>query len=185
VIRVNLLPLEERAQQTNPALRLPTRGFWLPLAISIAIFVPLAGIGAMQRVKIASLKSDIAQAEIEERQLKPQIEKVQALEGERADVNQRLVSVTDLARDRYLPVEVMDELAARTPDDLWLTKFNQKTTGELELEGMTFSNLLVADLMTQMEGADIFDGVALTVSERKMIGDNKVVKFTLTSKIKP
>jgi Tfp pilus assembly protein PilN len=185
VIRVNLLPLEEREVQAAPSIRVPKRGFWIPLILSVAILVPLGGIAAMQRMKIASLKSDIEQAEIETRRLKPQIERVQALERERAEVNQRLRSVTGLARDRYLPVEVMDELSARTPDDLWFTKFSQKTNGELELEGMTFSNILVADLMTRMEEADVFDRVDLTVSERKLIGDTKVVHFTLTSKIKP
>jgi Tfp pilus assembly protein PilN len=185
VIRVNLLPLEERVAQTHPSLQMPTRGFWLPLIISIAILVPLAGISVMQRFKIASLKSDIVQAQIETRQLQPQIDKVRALEKERADVNQRLLSVTDLARDRYLPVQMLDELAAHTPENLWFTKLSNKTSGELAVEGMTFSNILVADLMTRMEEADIFDRVALTVSERKMIGDNKVVSFTLTSKIRP
>jgi type IV pilus assembly protein PilN len=185
VIRVNLLPIEERVAQAHPSLQMPKRSFWLPLVVSIAIIVPLAGIGLMQRFKIASLKADVAQAQIETRQLQPQIDKVRALEKERAEVNQRLLSVTGLARDRYLPVQMMDELAAHTPENLWFTKFSNKSSGELSLEGMTFSNVLVADLMTRMEEADIFDRVALTVSERKMIGDNKVVSFTLTSRIRP
>ncbi len=185
MIRVNLLPIEERVAQTHPSLQMPTRSFWLPLVVGVAVLVPLGGISVMQRFKVASLKSDIAQAQIETRQLQPQIEKVRALERERADVNQRLLSVTDLARDRYLPVQVMDELASHTPENLWFTKLNNKTSGELSLEGMTFSNVLVADLMTRMEEADIFDRVALTVSERKMIGDNRVMAFTLTSRVKP
>lgn len=185
MIRVNLLPIEERPAHTHPSLEMPRGDFWLPIIISVAVLVPLAGIGVMQQFKIASLRSDIVQAEIETRRLKPQIDRVRALEKERAEVNRRLLSVTDLARDRYLPVQVMDELATHTPDNLWLTRFSNKTNGELVLEGMTFSNLLVADLMTRMEEADIFDRVALTVSERKMIGDNKVVKFTLSSRIRP
>ena len=139
----------------------------------------------MQRVKIAGLRDDIARAEAESRRLKPQIDRIQALERERAEVNQRLVTVQGLVRDRYLPVQVMDELATATPEHLWFTKFAQTTTGEVQLEGMTFSNLLVADLMTQMEEADIFEAISLTVSERGKVGESKVVKFSLTGKVKP
>ncbi len=79
----------------------------------------------------------------------------------------------------------MDELATQTPDDLWFTKFDHKSTGELEVEGMTFSNVLVAELMSRMEEADIFQDVSLTVSERAKVGEGKVVRFSLVSKIKP
>ena len=89
----------------------------------------------MQRIKIAGLREDIARAEGESRRLKPQIEKIRSLEKERGEVKQRLVTVQGLVRDRYLPVQVMDELATATPEHLWLTKFAQKTTGELSWRG--------------------------------------------------
>jgi Tfp pilus assembly protein PilN len=157
----------------------------MSMGLCFAILLPLGGIAAMQHVKMSGLREDIARAEAESRRLKPQIDKIQALERERAEVNQRLVTVQGLVRDRYLPVQVMDELATSAPEHLWLTKFAQKTTGELQVEGMTFSNLLVADLMMQMEQADIFEAVSLTVTERGEVGENKVVKFSLSSKIKP
>jgi Tfp pilus assembly protein PilN len=185
VIRVNLVPLEERAAQPHPSLGVPRKPFWISIGLCVAILLPIGGIAAMQRIKMAGLREDIARAEGESRRLKPQIDKIRSLEKERGEVQQRLVTVQGLVRDRYLPVQVMDELATATPEHLWLTKFAQKTTGELQLEGMTFSNLLVADLMMRMEEADIFEGVSLTVTERGMVGGSKVVKFSLTSKIKP
>lgn len=185
MIRVNLLPVEERVDRTHPALQIPRRGFWLSLALGAAILLPVIGIGVMQQVKLANLRDDLAQAEADALALRPQIERIQALTKERQDLNQRLITVQGLARDRYLPVQVMDELATQTPDDLWFTKFDQKSTGELEVEGMTFSNILVAELMSRMEEADIFRDVSLTISERAKIGEGKVVRFALVSKIKP
>lgn len=185
MIRVNLLPVEERVHQTYPSLQVPRRGFWLTLLLSAAVLVPVVGIGVMQRVKIANLQDDVAQAEMDARALKPQIERIQALTKERQELNQRLVTVQGLARDRYLPVQIMDELATQTPEYVWFTSFEHKTTGEIELEGMTFSNVLVAELMARMEEADIFRDVSLTVSERAKVGDGKVVRFSLVSKIKP
>lgn len=190
MIRVNLLPLNERERKSEPREHklpsLPRKGFWLTLATALAILVPLGGIALIQHVRIAGLKSDIAQAEAEAQRLKPQIERIQNLVRERAEINQRLVTVQGLARDRYLPVQVMDELASQTPDYLWFTKLSQKTSGVVELEGMTFSNLLVAELMTRLEESDIFDDVELTISERpKNVQAEKVTRFVLTSKIKP
>jgi type IV pilus assembly protein PilN len=185
VIRVNLLPIEERVDRSRPALQVPRRGFWLSLALGAAILAPIVGIGVMQRVKIMNLQDDVARAEEEAQRLKPQIERIRALTKERQELSQRLVTVQGLARDRYLPVQIMDELATQTPDYLWFTKFENKSTGELELEGMTFSNVLVAELMTRMEEADIFRDVSLAVSERAKVGDGKVVRFSLVTKIKP
>ncbi|MBD3162171.1 MAG: hypothetical protein GF346_07650 [Candidatus Eisenbacteria bacterium] len=185
MIRVNLLPIEERLPEPGPSLKIPNRGFWIPLAISVAVLVPLVGMGVMQQVRIAGLKSDIALAEAEARRLQPQIEKIDALMRERSEINDRLLTVQSLARDRYLPVQVLDELADRTPEYLWFTKLHQRSTGELALEGMTFSNLLVAELMTQMEEGDIFDEVALGVSQRKAVAGRPLVEFTLTSRVRP
>jgi Tfp pilus assembly protein PilN len=185
VIRVNLLPLEERVGEPSPLPKLPRKGFWLSIVIGLATLVPLGGIALMQQMKIANLRGDIAQAEAEAARLKPQIDRIQALVKERTEINQRLVTVQSLARDRYLPVQLMDELAVQTPDYLWFTKLTQKTNGLVELEGMTFSNLLVAELMTRMEESDIFDEVELTVSERPKNLEQKAMRFVLTSRVKP
>ncbi len=185
MIQINLVPLEERDSQPRAGVALPGGGFWVPLVLALAVLVPLVGLGTMQQFKISGLKSDIARAEDETRRLRPQIERIQAIERSRAEIQQRLITVQGLVRDRYLPVQVMDELAVQTPDHLWLTKFSQTATGELELEGLTFSNLLVAELMNQMEESDIFEGVALSTAERDKLGNNKLVRFVLTSKIKP
>jgi Tfp pilus assembly protein PilN len=185
VIRVNLLPLDERATEPRQLPKLPKKGFWISIAAAVAILVPLGGIALIQQLRIASLKADIASAEVEAARLKPQIDRIQTLMKERAEINQRLVTVQGLARDRYLPVQMMDELAVQTPDYLWFTKVNQRTNGVVELEGMTFSNLLVAELMTRMEESDIFQSVELTVSERPKQTDQKVTRFVVTSKIKP
>ncbi len=185
MIRVNLLPVEDRVERAHPILQIPRRGFWLTIALGGAILLPVVGIGVMQQVNLANLRDDLAQAEADARALKPQIERIQALTKERQDLNQRLVTVQGLARDRYLPVQIMDELATQTPDDLWFTKFANKSTGEIEVEGMTFSNVLVAELMSRMEEADIFRDVSLSVSERAKVGEGKVVRFSLVSKIKP
>jgi Tfp pilus assembly protein PilN len=184
VIHVNLLPSEERTAAPRLSPKVSGRGVWIGLAVGLAALIPLVGIGVMQQVKIANLKTDIAQAEVEARQLQPQINKIQGLMRERGEINQCLVTVQALARDRYLPVQLMDVLADETPEYLWLTKVSQGTAGRVSMEGQTFSNLLVAELMSRMQEDGFFENVALSVSERKMVAGQPVVNFTLDTKIK-
>jgi outer membrane protein assembly factor BamA len=54
----------------------------------------------------------------------------------------------------------------------------------VSMEGQTFSNLLVAELMSRMQEDGFFENVALSVSERKMVAGQPVVNFTLDTKIK-
>ena len=184
MIHVNLLPHEERPATPRLTVNLSGRGVWIGLAVGLAILIPLIGIGVMQQVKIAGLKSDIAQAETEVRGMQPHIDKIHSLMRERSEINQCLVSVQTLARDRYLPTQLMDELADQTPDYLWLKKVSHGVAGQMTLEGQTFSNLLVAELMTRMEAGGFFEGVSLSVSERNMVGGQPVVQFTLDTGIK-
>jgi Tfp pilus assembly protein PilN len=158
---------------------------WIGLAVGLAIVVPIVGIGVMQHVKVSNLRSDIAMAETDIQQLKPQVDKIRALMKERAEINQCLLTVQGLARDRYLPIQLMDELAYQTPDYLWLTKVTHGSAGNLRVEGQTFSNILVAELMTRMEEGDMFEDVSLAVSERRRLGAQGVINFTLDTRIKP
>jgi Tfp pilus assembly protein PilN len=184
VIHVNLLPHEERPASPRLSVNVSGRGVWIGLAAGLAILIPIIGIGVMQQVKIAGLKSDINQAETEVRQLRPHIDKINTLMRERGEINECLVTVQALARDRYLPVQLMDELADQTPEYLWLTKIRHGSVGQTALEGQTFSNLLVAELMTRMEEGTFFEDVSLSVSERKMVAGQPVVHFTVDARIK-
>ena len=184
MIHVNLLPHEERPAAPRLAVSVSGRGVWIGLAAGLAILVPIVGIGVMQQVKISGLKSDISQAETEARELRPHINKINTLMRERGEINECLVTVQALARDRYLPVQLMDELADQTPEYLWLTKIRHGSAGQTALEGQTFSNLLVAELMTRMQEGGFFEDVSLSVSERKMVGGQPVVNFTVDARIK-
>ena len=185
MIHVNLLPVEDRPPEPRTNLSIPKRGFWIPLVLGIAVLVPLAGIAVMQQMKIMSLRSDIAAAEVETQRLKPQIDRIHTLMKERAEINQRLMTVQGLARGRYLPVQILDELSDRTPEYLWFTKVQHTPTGGLNVEGMTFSNLLIAELMMRMEEGDLFAGTSLSVSERKRVGEHEVLRFNLSTQVRP
>jgi len=96
--------------------------------------------------------------------------------------------VQDLGRLRYGPVEVVDHLADQVPEYLWLTKVSQSTPEDLAVEGMSFSNLMIAELMTRMEQSDLFENVTLVVAEKaKGVSDagQPVLSFMLNARITP
>jgi type IV pilus assembly protein PilN len=184
VISVNLLPKEERTEERQ-LVAAPRKTFLLPLGVIVATTVPILLLYFLQTTKIQGLRSDILVAEQESQRLKPQIEKINQLMQAREDLNLRLNLVGELNRARTLPVQVLDELALQMPDHLWLTKLTQSGPTGVALEGMTFSNLVIADLMARLEATDLYADIGLTKAERKTIGADKVLAFTLTGRIEP
>ncbi len=182
MISVNLLPKEERSGERQIVVG-PRKQFILPLAIVVGVIVPLCALYLIQATKIQGLKSDIQVAEQESLRLKPQIEKINQLMRKREELNLRLNLVRDLNRERALPVQLLDELSMQVPDHLWMTKMAQAGPAAMVLEGVTFSNLVVADLMSRLERTDLYKDVDLTVAERKTIGNELVVAFSLTTRI--
>lgn len=181
MISVNLLPKEERSEERQ-LVAAPRKQFLLPLALIIAVIVPIAGLYLMQITKIQGLKSDIEVAQAESMRLKPQIEKINQLMVKREELNLRLNLVRDLNRARTLPVQLMDELSMQVPEHLWMTNMEHFGSA-MTLEGVTFSNLVVADLMSRLERTDLYRDVDLTVAERIAIGGEEVIIFTLTAQV--
>jgi len=187
VIQINLLPKEEQVPEPRLSLSVPRARVVLPAVIGAALLLPLGGMHAMQQARIASLRADIRQAELEMQRLKPQIDRINQLTVERADLNMRLAVIQGLTRERHVPVMVLDQLADQIPDYLWYTRVASPAPGQISLEGMTFSNLMVAELMSRMEASELFDNVALVVAERAKgpaAAARPLLSFTLTARIK-
>ncbi len=53
----------------------------------------------------------------------------------------------------------------------------------MTLEGVTFSNYLIADLMNNLEKTNRFSAVDLNIAQEGKILDNRVIKFALQSNV--
>lgn len=188
MIQVNLLPEEERVAEPRFSFQMPRTRIWLPAVVLLAVLLPLGGMYAMQRARITSLREDIHQAEFELRGLKPTLDRIDRLMAEREQLNLRLSIIQGLCHERYTAVETVDHLSDDIPDYLWLSRVAQTGPGMLTVEGLAFSNLMVAELMSRMEQSELFDGVALTVAEKADVGSpsgEPLLSFTLTARVKP
>jgi type IV pilus assembly protein PilN len=182
VIVINLLPQEERVEER--AFTAPPRAkILVPIIAAIVLVVPPVGTYVLQASKVQALRRDVALVDQEAQNLKPRLELMRQINAQRESLQQRLDVIRGLNRDRTQPVRLMDQLAAQVPPNLWLTRFKQTSAGTVELEGITFSNIVVADLMSQLEATNLYENVGLTVTSREPLGEAQVTKFTLTAGI--
>jgi type IV pilus assembly protein PilN len=79
-------------------------------------------------------------------------------------------------------VKLVDEISKCIPEHLWLTSFEEMPgANKIQVEGVTFSNILVADFMSRLEASPLYGGVDLIVAEKGTIDQRNVVKFKVTA----
>jgi type IV pilus assembly protein PilN len=184
MIRINLLPREGKAQR-KPAFSLKVGDLVVPVAMLAAAGLVIAGTAVSQKVRVAALEKSIAEVEAQSRALAPQIERVQRLAQERAELDLRLGIINRLEQGRTASVRLMDEMARCVPDHLWLTSASQEGGRTVVLEGVTFSNLVVSDFMSRLERSPMFAQVELDIAERGQSGDRDIVKFRVNCQVTP
>jgi type IV pilus assembly protein PilN len=178
MIRINLLPRDER--QTRRKMQLPKIGSLMPVLVLALVLALFGAVSVFQTLQIGRLKSDIARAEQESAKLRPQIQMIQDLTQKREELTRRLNVIQDLDKTRLQRVMLVDELSRCVPEHLWLTSY-EETGNKVQIEGVTFSNLLVADFMTRLEASPLYGSVDLLVAEKGQIDQRNVVKFKITA----
>ena len=187
MIRVNLLPREEKAKRKAAASPIDFKvgDMVMPAIVMGAAALVITGSTMWQRSRQAGLEKSIQQVEAESRALAPQIARVNQLAQERAELDLRMGIISKLEKGRTQSVRLMDELARCVPDHLWLTGVSQDAGNHLQLEGVTYSNLVVSDFMSRIERSSMFSNVELAVAERGNVTDKSVVKFQVSCTVNP
>jgi type IV pilus assembly protein PilN len=185
MIRINLLPESERKQKR--AFKLPSfsgggpKMVWLGAAVVIVAGM-ITAMSMLQGRRISEYEQKIAEAKQEAEELAPQLERIRKLTQEREEVNRRLTVIATLDRDRYFRVQLLNDISLQLPANTWLTSIREGGSS-MTLEGVTFSNYLIADLMNNLEKTDRFSGIDLNIAQEGKILDNRVIQFTLQSNV--
>jgi type IV pilus assembly protein PilN len=133
-------------------------------------------------MQVSRLQADIARAEQEADKLRPQIQTINELTQKRQELERRLGVITNLDKQRLTRVKLVDELSRCIPEHLWLTAYEEVPgTTKVQVEGVTFSNLIVADFMSRLEASPLYADVDLVVAEKGTIDQRNVVKFKVTA----
>ena len=184
MIRINLLPSDDRKSRRKIALPTVSGGAILWVAVTLVAYVAVVfSVSALQVRKLQDYEHKIKEAKEESARLAPQLAKIRKLTREREEVNKRLNIIATLDRDRYLRVELMNDISMSVPPNCWLTKVVEQGGSRVTVEGVTFNNFVIADFMNNLEKSARFGDVSLKVAEEGTIDGHKVVKFELNSKL--
>lgn len=179
MIRINLLPRDER--QVRRSIVMPKLGAVLPVLVLLLVAALFTAFSVVQAMQVGRLKADIARAEQEAEKLRPQIQTIQELTQKREELTRRLNVITNLDKTRLWRVKLVDELSRCIPEHLWLVSYEENGPDKVLIEGVTFSNLLVADFMSRLEASPLYGSVDLQVAEKGTIDQRNVVKFKVTA----
>lgn len=180
MIRINLLPRDER--QVKRTFTLPKVGAVMPLLVLILVAALFAAFSVVQAMQVSRLQADIAKAEQEAEKLRPAIQTINELTQKRQELERRLGVITGLDKQRLTRVKLVDEVSKCIPEHLWMTQFEEiPGSNRIQVEGVTFSNLLVADFMSRLEESPLYGDVDLVVAEKGTIDQRNVVKFKVTA----
>jgi len=181
MIRINLLPREEVPRTRT--FKLPEIGAFVPVGIALFAVVVCAGTFFYQKHKTDTLRAEVAEAKEESQRLAPQIARIKQLQREREQLDQRLDAITLLDQERYFRVQLLSEIARTIPQNTWLTQVTEMGPGQLEVEGITFSNFIVADFLRDLNSSEQYRTVDLVGIRRGKIKDFEVLEFTITASV--
>jgi type IV pilus assembly protein PilN len=152
MIRINLLPV--RAAKKKEAVQRHLALFAIGLVLVLGAFL------VMYKIK------DNALAGVEQQVL----------------LEKKLEVIRTLKANKIGPVHMLDQLATRIPEKLWLSTL-QESSKKVTLKGVSINNEVIATFMSRMEESDYFAEVYLVSIQARPEGDLKLKEFTITSKL--
>jgi type IV pilus assembly protein PilN len=175
VIRINLLPVREARRAAN----MRKQGALLAFAAGAGVAVCLL-ISTWMAARIAHERALITKSEAELKKLEATMNEVKKFQAEQEEIEKKLAIIDQIEAARMGPVRIMDELATRIPQRVWLTKMVEKS-GKLELEGRSIDAEVVADFAAVLEDSPMLSGVDLQETHLEEVDGLKLSAFKLTA----
>jgi Tfp pilus assembly protein PilN len=162
---------------------MPAVGNFIPVGVALVALVACLGTYVVQSRTLSQLETNLEEAREESQRLAPQIARIKRLQREREQLDARLDAITSLDEERYFRVQLMSELARRSPENMWLTRMHENSPGQFQLEGITFSNFIVADFLANLSQADLYRSLDLVDIQRGTIEEVTVLNFEITANV--
>ncbi|MFQ5458247.1 MAG: PilN domain-containing protein [Myxococcota bacterium] len=174
MITINLLPVREAKKRETERMNAVVLGGVIGGTLLLILAVHLA---ISARVSSVNTQIQSTQAEIDE--LSKVIGDVAEFKRRKADIEEKLNVIQTLDANRGGPVRILDELATRLPEKIWLTSLTQ-SNGALTVEGLSIDNETIATYMTKIGESPFFTNVELERSQLEEGGPVKLNRFTIT-----
>jgi Tfp pilus assembly protein PilN len=203
-IEINLLPRELRKRR--PGLSFD-KSLTLIAGLALVLLVAFVGINVFQSMKLKTLNNKIAEAQKRAQELRKNIELVDALTDVKDKVLQRMSAIEALDRNRAVWVRVLEDLAKRVPDYLWLSLLEEEelqiaavpdsgvdsTTlmrqpsspaqKRVTMEGYSYSLNGLASFLIELIGSPYFKNMELQYVKRAEVEEHKSFTFQLVGEL--
>lgn len=174
MIQINLLPIRE--WRKKEAVRQQISVFFLFL---ILLTVALLAAGLTIQGKVVAQRQELASLEEKKAQYAYVNKKIERVDKQRKQVEDKFKSIEKLQEGRTITVKVLDEIVSSIPiDRLWLTKLNFNTTN-VQLDGVALDNHTVALFMRRIEKSPMCKSVSLINTKQKSVQGHALMEFEL------
>lgn len=191
MIKINLAPTakKKRAPKSRavkgarPGLKLPSIETTVLYIVGVVVVVVIVAVLLfIQSSQMGSLNGNITQLNVKLEELKEYKATVDSLEKRERELAALIAPIKELNKNRFFIAHILDEISSRIPEFTWLNSLNVSQS-ELQMKGVTASNLLVADFMNRLEESPYIHDVDLTVLEKKAVEKQEMMAFTLTANV--
>jgi type IV pilus assembly protein PilN len=181
MIKINLLPYRDILKKKNVTNHVVAAGATIMLALLLIVVVNIA-----ITTRIGGVEREIVRIETEIASNKKIMEEIERLKAEKELYRMQFQIIEKLKKDKKGPVIILDELATKIPEKIWLLELKQKGN-TLESVAAALDNKFVSKFMSDLESSPYFSKVDLITSEMKLAKRGttrqKMNKFTLTCSI--
>lgn len=191
MIKINLAPTAKKrrapkrkpAKGARPGLKLPSVQTTVLYIIGIVVVVVVVAVLLLiQSNQMAGLNRNINQLNAKLEELQVYKATVDSLEQRERELAALIAPIKELNKNRFFIAHILDEISSRIPEFTWLNSLNVTQT-DLQIKGVTASNLLVADFMNRLEESAYIYDVDLIVLEKKAVEQQEMMEFTLTANL--
>jgi type IV pilus assembly protein PilN len=178
MLEINLLPVREARRAAD------LRQYFMQLLL--VVIICSGGVGLYQsrmNDQLGRAQDRVKQMQSDIDQFEPQLKQVAKFKKRKAELEKKIDVIDGLDRARSGPVRVLSELAARTPERLWLTSVSTKGD-RIVLKGNSLDNELVALFLRNLGESESFRNVDL---DNAKLSSNKTglktVQFAINAEL--
>jgi type IV pilus assembly protein PilN len=175
MIKINLLPVREARRRADMQQQLLLLGLVIGVSFVLCILAHAAMIASISSAegRVAQLNSQIAE-------FQTQLQQVEDFKKKAGEIETKLGVIHKLELSRSGPVRLLDELATRSPQKLWITAL-QAEGNRITMKGMSLDTELIADFLNRLNDSPYIKDVELKNTELAEVSGLKLNSFQVTA----
>ena len=178
MIRINLLPHREQKRQERRKYFFIIAG---AIAIAAVVVVGMVHVYFANEITTQQERNDFLKKE--NAKLDKEIEEIKKLKEETDRLLARKQVIEKLQGDRAEPVILLDQLARRVPDGVYLKGVRQEGS-KISINGYAQSSARVSTLMRNIDGSNWMEAAELVEIKAVIAEKRRVNEFSLNFKMK-